>query len=586
MLLSGLGHPAGASCSRGDDAPGTHGARPLDRHRRPPSASARRREHPRPTCPAARRSSRRTPASARPGTRAPRTPRSRWVQAMADGDFQTAYDLSCAEVQQSATRRRGRRRPGLGARHLLLRADPRRAGVHRGDLRQPHLQLGSPTATSRRSPCSWTTARSSCCWSTCRPTARSATSSEPVRRPAGGAGAEDLQGVADVGEAVLAGDPVGPLLDRRAGHLDGQPAAAADQVVVVLRAAAAVERLAGVGADGVQLAVVGQRLHRPVDRGQPDRVAVRRAAARAPPARCGSRRGPGRPLGRRRADGWCGPCVHGDRRAWQRLRSGSDDDEEDDVFAVTRFRATGDDAAALAAAVAAAAGRARGPAGLPGRRARAGRRRPGPVGAGHPVGRRRLLPAGAVGRRGEDRRRARLGARPRRAGRLPDGLTVRLGGPAAVADVDGEAVAVAAGGAQLVLPGRERGMSVHRPQTVVGTGRVRGHAVEPGARAVTGRVAITSARSLPVEDEPRRPAPAGGGPSPPTCHCRRGQEQVAPAGRRSALQPARRSRRGTRRRRAGSRRVLAVSSATGSVSAGRGDPLHPARRQPLRRTRS
>ena len=26
-----------------------------------------------------------------------------WVQAMADGDFQTAYDLSCAAVQQSAT---------------------------------------------------------------------------------------------------------------------------------------------------------------------------------------------------------------------------------------------------------------------------------------------------------------------------------------------------------------------------------------------------------------------------------------------------------------------------------------------------
>ena len=26
-----------------------------------------------------------------------------WVQAMADGDFQTAYDLSCTDVQQSAT---------------------------------------------------------------------------------------------------------------------------------------------------------------------------------------------------------------------------------------------------------------------------------------------------------------------------------------------------------------------------------------------------------------------------------------------------------------------------------------------------
>jgi hypothetical protein len=26
-----------------------------------------------------------------------------WVQAMADGDFQTAYDLSCGEVQDAAT---------------------------------------------------------------------------------------------------------------------------------------------------------------------------------------------------------------------------------------------------------------------------------------------------------------------------------------------------------------------------------------------------------------------------------------------------------------------------------------------------
>src|SRR5688572_2609121 len=91
--------------------------------------------------------------------------------------------------------------------------------------------------------------------------------------PAGGAGAEDLQRVTDVGEAVLVGDPVGPPLDRRALDLDGETAAPADQVVVVLRAAAAVQRLAGVGAQGVELAVVGQGLHGAVDRGQPDRVA-------------------------------------------------------------------------------------------------------------------------------------------------------------------------------------------------------------------------------------------------------------------------------------------------------------------------
>jgi hypothetical protein len=64
--------------------------------------------------------------------------------------------------------------------------------------------------------------------------------------------------VTDVGEAVFVGDPVGPPLDRGALHLDGQPAAAADQVVMVLRAAPPVQRLAGVGADRVELAVVGQ----------------------------------------------------------------------------------------------------------------------------------------------------------------------------------------------------------------------------------------------------------------------------------------------------------------------------------------
>jgi hypothetical protein len=55
----------------------------------------------------------------------------------------------------------------------------------------------------------------------------------PLNRPAVAAGTEDLQRVADVGEAVLAGHPVGPLLDGRPGHLDGAPSAAADQVVVL-----------------------------------------------------------------------------------------------------------------------------------------------------------------------------------------------------------------------------------------------------------------------------------------------------------------------------------------------------------------
>ena len=47
------------------------------------------------------------------------------------------------------------------------------------------------------------------------------------------AGAEDLQVVADLAEAVLGGDGVGPALHGRAGDLDGPTAAAADQMVVV-----------------------------------------------------------------------------------------------------------------------------------------------------------------------------------------------------------------------------------------------------------------------------------------------------------------------------------------------------------------
>ena len=54
-----------------------------------------------------------------------------------------------------------------------------------------------------------------------------------------GAGAEDLQGVAHVGEAVLGGDRLGPALDGRTLDLDGAAAAPADQVVVVARRSSA-----------------------------------------------------------------------------------------------------------------------------------------------------------------------------------------------------------------------------------------------------------------------------------------------------------------------------------------------------------
>src|SRR3954447_1313784 len=92
----------------------------------------------------------------------------------------------------------------------------------------------------------------------CRPATCRWSSAARTRGAAVGAGAEDLQRVADVGETVLVGDPVGPLLDGGPGHLHGEPAAPADEVVVVLPAAAPVEGLAGVGAQRVELAVVGQ----------------------------------------------------------------------------------------------------------------------------------------------------------------------------------------------------------------------------------------------------------------------------------------------------------------------------------------
>ena len=58
----------------------------------------------------------------------------------------------------------------------------------------------------------------------------------------------------DVGEAVLGGDRAGPALDGRALDLDGRAALAADEVVVVRVGAAAVDRLAVLGAQHVDLA--------------------------------------------------------------------------------------------------------------------------------------------------------------------------------------------------------------------------------------------------------------------------------------------------------------------------------------------
>ena len=106
---------------------------------------------------------------------------------------------------------------------------------------------------------------------------------------------------------MLRGDFGGPRLHLAALHLDGGAARPAHQMVMVVRRAAPVHRLAGVGAQRVDEAGGGHRLQRAVDGGQP---MPRRAgeARRAVPARTGTRRGcPAAPRSRRAA-GWCGPA--------------------------------------------------------------------------------------------------------------------------------------------------------------------------------------------------------------------------------------------------------------------------------------
>ena len=91
---------------------------------------------------------------------------------------------------------------------------------------------------------------------------------------AAGAGADDLDRVVDVDEALRLGDLPGPPLDLAALDLHGPAAVPADQVVVVPGAADPVDRLAVRAAQHVDRAGVGERLQVPVDRGQADRVAA------------------------------------------------------------------------------------------------------------------------------------------------------------------------------------------------------------------------------------------------------------------------------------------------------------------------
>ena len=98
----GPGHPAGGPAPRRRLARHAHRRDQLhgaERRRRPAPTRARQ-----PRRAARRRAGRRGAQQRRPGTvRGSADTALAWVQAMAEGDFQTAYDLSCADVQQSAT---------------------------------------------------------------------------------------------------------------------------------------------------------------------------------------------------------------------------------------------------------------------------------------------------------------------------------------------------------------------------------------------------------------------------------------------------------------------------------------------------
>ena len=94
------------------------------------------------------------------------------------------------------------------------------------------------------------------------------------RRRAAAADAEDLDRVADVGEAVLACDFGRPRLDLAALHLDRAAAHPAHQVVMVMLGAAPVHRLAGVGAQGVDQPGGRHRLQGAVHGGQADALAA------------------------------------------------------------------------------------------------------------------------------------------------------------------------------------------------------------------------------------------------------------------------------------------------------------------------
>src|SRR5690606_26646201 len=131
-----------------------------------------------------------------------------------------------------------------------------------------------PSRASGRAPSRRRTARRRPARTASRRGTRAPSSPTPVA--AGGAvatGADELGGVLDLDEVVLLRDPGGPALDDVPGQLDRGAALAADQVVVVAVRAAAVERLAVLDPQHVDVTGLGHRLQGAVDGREPDRPA-------------------------------------------------------------------------------------------------------------------------------------------------------------------------------------------------------------------------------------------------------------------------------------------------------------------------
>lgn len=84
------------------------------------------------------------------------------------------------------------------------------------------------------------------------------------------AGAKDVDCVAGLGESVLFGNLVCPFFDALGLDLDGLAAGPADQVMVVVGCAGAVEQFAILGLQGICVTACGQVGQGAINRGQAD----------------------------------------------------------------------------------------------------------------------------------------------------------------------------------------------------------------------------------------------------------------------------------------------------------------------------